>query len=92
MNRASKRAAPLRFLLYSRPGCGLCEEMLTALAELPAVHPYPVDVVDVDADAATRVRYGHKIPVLLFAQELVCHGHLDVDEVHKALAYHRRPV
>jgi len=38
------------------------------------------------------VRYGHKIPVLLFAGELVCHGHLDAEEVHKALAYHRRPV
>jgi hypothetical protein len=30
--------------------------------------------------------------VLLFAGELVCHGHLDIEEVHKALAYHRRPV
>jgi hypothetical protein len=38
------------------------------------------------------VRYGHKIPVLLFGGELVCHGRLDVEEVHKALAYHRRPV
>jgi hypothetical protein len=38
------------------------------------------------------VRYGHKIPVLLFAGELVCHGHLDVEEVDKALAHHRRPV
>ena len=32
---------------------------------------------------------GHKIPVLLFAGELVCRGHLDVEEVHKALAHHR---
>ena len=48
--------------------------------------------VDVDADPAARVRYGHKIPVLLFGGELVCHGRLDAEEVHKALAYHRRPV
>jgi hypothetical protein len=84
--------AGLRFLLYSRPGCGLCEEMLQALAALPAVSGVAVDVVDVDADADTRRRYGHKIPVLLFAGELVCHGHLDPAEVDKALAYHRRPV
>jgi hypothetical protein len=82
----------LRFLLYSRPDCGLCEEMLTELAALPAARGVPVDVVDVDDDPAVRVRYGHKIPVLLFAGELVCHGHLDAEEVHKALAYHRRPV
>jgi hypothetical protein len=82
----------LRFLLYSRPDCGLCEEMLAELAALPAARDFPVDVVDVDDDPAVRVRYGHKIPVLLFAGELVCHGHLDAEEVHKALAYHRRPV
>jgi len=52
----------------------------------------PVEVIDVDTDLNTRVRYGHKIPVLLFAGELVCHGHLDAEEVHKALAHHRRPV
>jgi Glutaredoxin-like domain (DUF836) len=81
-----------RFLLYSRPGCGLCEEMLSELAALPEAGSFGVDVLDVDADAAAKVRYGHKIPVLLFGGELVCHGHFDAEEVHKALAYHRRPV
>jgi hypothetical protein len=66
--------------------------MLMALAALPAATDFPVDVVDVDGDSTTRMRYGHKIPVLLFAGELVCHGHLDASEVHKAIAYHRRPV
>jgi len=82
----------MRFLLYSRSGCGLCEEMLEALGELPAAARVGVDVLDVDADPAAKVRYGHKIPVLLFAGELVCHGRLDPEEVHKALAYHGRPV
>ncbi len=81
-----------RFLLYSRTGCGLCEEMLAELHALPAVHPFGIDVRDVDADPAARVRYGHKIPVLLFAGELVCHGRLDAEELHKTLAHHRRPV
>jgi hypothetical protein len=81
-----------RFVLYSRPGCGLCEEMLSELAALPAAGPFDVEVFDVDADQAAAVRYGHKIPVLLFGGELVCHGHLDAKEVHKAIAYHRRPV
>jgi Glutaredoxin-like domain (DUF836) len=85
------RAAP-RFVLYSRPGCGLCEDMQIELAALQEAGSFGVDILDVDADPATQVRYGHKIPVLLFAGELVCHGRLDLDEVHKALAYHRRPV
>ena len=78
--------------MYSRPGCGLCEELLQELSALPEARGYPLDVVDVDADPSARMRYGHKIPVLLFAGELLCHGHLDAEEVHKALAYHRRPV
>jgi hypothetical protein len=79
----------MRFVLYSRPGCGLCEEMRAELERLPAARGYPLDVLDVDEDPDARVRYGHKIPVLLFAGELVCHGQLDPEQVLKALAYHR---
>ena len=79
----------MRFVLYSRPGCGLCEELQAELARLPAAQGYPLEVIDVDADAATRSRFGHKIPVLLFGGEMVCHGRLDTEEVLKALAHHR---
>jgi glutaredoxin len=82
----------LRFLLYSRAGCGLCEEMLAQLTGLPAAAGVPVDVVDVDGDPGARIRFGNQIPVLLAGGQLVCRGHLDLDEVHKALARHRRPV
>jgi hypothetical protein len=77
------------FLLYSRPGCGLCDEMRAELDRLPAARGFALEVLDVDSNPDTRARYGHKIPVLLFAGELVCHGRLDTEEVLKALAYHR---
>jgi hypothetical protein len=80
--------ASRRFLMYSRAGCGLCEEMLCELAALPKAAGIPIDVIDVDREIATAQRYGHKIPVLLLGGELVCHGRLDPEEVHKALAYH----
>ncbi|HEY2675602.1 MAG TPA: glutaredoxin family protein [Steroidobacteraceae bacterium] len=82
----------MRFSLYSRPGCGLCEEMLEELAALPDSRGIAVDVIDVDLEPGAKSRYGHKIPVLLLDGELVCHGHLDPEEVHKALAHRRRPV
>ncbi|HEX3950818.1 MAG TPA: glutaredoxin family protein [Steroidobacteraceae bacterium] len=82
----------MRFLLYSRPGCGLCEEMLSELAALPSAQGIAIDVVDVDREPAVRARYGHKIPVLLLAGELLCHGRLDPEEVDKTLSFHRRPV
>ena len=64
--------------------------MLAELTALPAARGLRIDVVDADPEA--RVRFGHKIPVLLFRGELVCHGRLDPEEVQKALAHHRRPV
>lgn len=82
----------MRFLLYSRPGCCLCEEMLAELRELPAAHGIPIEVADVDGEPSARARYGHKVPVLLLAGELVCHGRLDPEEVLKAVTCHRRPV
>ncbi len=80
------------FVLLSRAGCTLCEEMLIALAALPEAQGVPVSVLDVDARKADRVRFGHKVPVLLLEGELVCHGRLDRDEVLRALALHGRPV
>jgi hypothetical protein len=76
-------------VLFSRVDCGLCEEMLIALRSLPAAQGIGIDVVDVDALPEARERYGHKIPVLTMAGELVCRGRLDIDEVHKALAAQR---
>jgi hypothetical protein len=88
----SRIIEPKRFLLYSRPGCGLCEEMLSELTSLPSAQGVAIDVVDVDSDPQARARYGHKIPVLMFAGELLCHGRLDAEEVDKSLTHHRRPV
>jgi hypothetical protein len=66
--------------------------MLSELAALPAARGIPIEVIDVDHNPAMKARYGHKIPVLLFAGELVCHGRLDPQEVDKTLAHCRRPV
>lgn len=82
----------MRFLLYSRPGCGLCEEMLEELAALPSAQGIPIDVVDVDRETEAKARYGHKIPVLMLAGEILCHGRLDPEEVDKTVSFHRRPV
>ena len=79
----------LHFTLYTRAGCSLCEEMRDELAGVPLAAGIPVRLADVDQDPALRSRFGHKVPVLFLAGELVCHGRLDVEEVEKALAYHR---
>jgi hypothetical protein len=82
----------MRFLLYSRAGCGLCEEMLEELAALPSAQGIPIDVIDIDREPSAKARYGHKIPVLMLAGEVLCHGRLDPEEVDKTVSFHRRPV
>ncbi len=54
----------IRFTLYSRSYCHLCEDMLVALRAL-AGQQVAVDVIDVDADPALVERYDEWVPVLV---------------------------
>ncbi len=79
-----------RFVLYSREGCGLCEEMLLELGPWLAARGTTVELRDVDADPATRRRWGLKIPVLLLDGETVAAGRLDWTELDRAWDAPRR--
>jgi hypothetical protein len=50
-----------RIVLYSRPGCHLCEELLTALRPLIAGKA-EIEVVDIDLEPSLTQRYGLRIP------------------------------
>jgi hypothetical protein len=64
--------------VYSRPECGLCEELLHELAEiLPAKDAAAVRVIDISSDPELERRYGQRIPVLLADGEFVCAYRLD---------------
>ncbi len=77
------------FTLYSRSYCHLCQEMLDALQALNSVdHPFHVEVIDVDADAALVAKYDELVPVLfgdLESPEL-CHYFFDAAKVRHYLA------
>jgi hypothetical protein len=54
-----------RVLLYSRPGCGLCDEAREViLAELERT-PFEFREQDVSGDDALELEYGIRIPVVL---------------------------
>jgi hypothetical protein len=68
--------------VFSRPGCGLCEEMLEELASvLPAAEAARVQVIDIDADPELTRKYRTRIPVLLVDGEFVCAYRLDRQRV-----------
>jgi flavoprotein len=71
--------AGARLVVYAREGCGLCDEMVAEVAAWLAGRSLEAEVRDVDADAATRARYGLKVPVLTLDGAPVCSGHFDPD-------------
>jgi glutaredoxin len=71
-----------RLVLYTRPGCHLCDD---ARAELEVVGE-PFDEIDIETDDALHARYLERIPVVtldgeelfqFFVDQVVLRGHLD---------------
>lgn len=56
-----------RLLLLSRPGCGLCAELVEDLEATFGADAFRLDEADVDDRADWRERWGLLIPVLLDA-------------------------
>ena len=50
-------------VLYSRPGCGLCDEARAVLLAERERTPFALEEVDVETDDALEVEYGIRIPV-----------------------------
>jgi glutaredoxin len=61
----------MRWTLYTRRGCGLCEEAEDLLAGVP-------DVVCVDVDSRPELvqRYGLRVPVLCEGERVLLEGRL----------------
>ena len=64
----------MRFVLYTRRGCHLCEqaEDVLACAGLDA------EAIDVDLDPAAAARFGLRVPVLEAAGRVVMEGRFDL--------------
>jgi hypothetical protein len=75
----------LRFTLYSRSYCHLCDDMLAALLALQSPQqPFTVAVIDIDAaagqgDPAPLMRFDELVPVLFGDPHApaLCHYFLD---------------
>ena len=79
--RERPAGSEMKLVLYVRRDCHLCAEMHRDLVEIGARHPFSVELVDIDADADLVLRYGHKVPVLVGADEEICHYFLDEQQL-----------
>ncbi|HZH92256.1 MAG TPA: glutaredoxin family protein [Pyrinomonadaceae bacterium] len=61
MNDARKA----QVILYTRPGCHLCDEAKRAMLAAGCEGQYTLREIDIDSDPALARRYGWDIPVVL---------------------------
>jgi uncharacterized membrane protein len=54
----------IRVTLFTRPGCGLCEEVKSMLADLRTSHPHQLIELDIETDRALLKQYAEAIPVV----------------------------
>jgi glutaredoxin len=51
-------------VLYTKPGCGLCDKMKTEMKSAGVDKLYTLEEVDIEKDADLFARYRYEIPVL----------------------------
>ena len=54
-----------RIILYSKPGCHLCEVMKKEMAKADCAELYILEEIDIESSAELFARYRYDIPVLL---------------------------
>lgn len=74
-----------RLALYTREGCHLCDEMIAELGHWLEGRGLGVAILDVDADAAARSRFGLMVPVLTVDGDPVCSGRFDPDVLEELI-------
>ena len=54
----------MKAILYTRPGCHLCDEMKAIIARVARSTPITLEEVDISTDPTLEAQYGLEIPVL----------------------------
>jgi Glutaredoxin-like domain (DUF836) len=55
--------------MYSRPGCGLCDEARRVILAVRRHAPFRYEEVDISGDDPLELEYGIRIPVVLIDGE-----------------------
>ena len=72
-------------ILYTRPGCHLCDEAKAAIAPLLREFHVTLREVNVDTDATLQQRYGSDVPVIFIGERKVAKHRVDIAQFRKQL-------
>lgn len=73
-------------ILYTRRGCGLCDEAATELRTLQSELGFSLREVDIDGDADLRSRFNDVIPVIAFGGRVLAEAPIATGSVRDVLA------
>lgn len=68
-------------ILYSKPGCHLCDEARGYLEDAAAEHGIAYDEIDILRDPALFERYRYRIPVIVVDGAERLEGKIEAEEV-----------
>ena len=77
-------------ILYTRPGCHLCEEARREMLAAGCDDDYTLEEVNIDADPALKERYGWEIPVVLINGVKAFKYHVTAREFKAKLRRHAK--
>ena len=75
----------IALIIYSRPGCHLCEEMKAAVERAARTVDLTLREIDVSTDPALEHVYGLEIPVLLMDGKKVAKYRVTAEELTRIL-------
>ncbi len=75
----------MKFILYSRSNCTLCEAMEEELRPFIEKYSITVNRQYIDNETVLQQLYGDRVPVLTLNNEILCHYFLDTEILLKAI-------
>ncbi len=76
-------------MLFSRPGCHLCDDARLALESVRADHPFVLEERDIEDDDATFKAYLERIPVVALDGRELYDFFVDADDLRgRLIAWH----
>ena len=80
----------MQVILYSKPGCHLCEVMKKEMAKAGCAELYELQEINIESDAELSARYRYDIPVLMVDGVEAFRHRLTADSFHAYLTKRAR--
>ena len=77
-------------ILYSKPGCHLCEVMKKEMAKADCAERYQLQEINIESDPELFARYQYDIPVLMIDRREAFRHRLTADSFREYLTKHVR--